>query len=168
MESHELESILELLDEAAKSTTDKFTKGATANDAEFESILQDMKDIAGDVHDTPAIRKVKEQDEECGVPMAMYWTTRQMANWIEEIGFPYYRVMNQLSQLKRLWYFSSSVNSFFKRACASIEWGQISDFWSDPSSTSILHVFEQRRLWRDCADAQARLRLRWSHMWLVP
>ena len=29
--------------------------------------------------------------------------------------------------------------------------------WSDASSTSILHVCEQRRLWRDCADAQARL-----------
>ena len=43
-----------------------------------------------------------------------------------------------------------------------------SDFWSDPSSTSIFHVREQRRLWRDCADAHARLSLRWSHMWLVP
>ena len=38
-------------------------------------------------------------------------------------------------------------------------------FWSDPSSTSIVHVSEQRRLWRDCAGAQARLSLRWSPMW---
>ena len=38
----------------------------------------------------------------------------------------------------------------------------MSDFCSDPSSTSILHVGEQRRLWRDCADAQAHLSLRWS------
>ena len=38
-------------------------------------------------------------------------------------------------------------------------------FWSDPSSTSILHVCEQRRLWRDCVDAQARLSLRWSPVW---
>ena len=30
--------------------------------------------------------------------------------------------------------------------------------------TSILHVCEQRRLWRDCADAQARMSLRWSPM----
>ena len=39
----------------------------------------------------------------------------------------------------------------------------MSDFWSDPSSTrtSILHVCEQRRLWRDCTDAHARLS-RWS------
>ena len=32
-------------------------------------------------------------------------------------------------------------------------------FWSDPSSTSILYVSEQRRLWQDCVDAQARLSL---------
>ena len=32
----------------------------------------------------------------------------------------------------------------------------MSNFLSDPSSTSILHVCEQRRLWRDCADAHAR------------
>ena len=31
----------------------------------------------------------------------------------------------------------------------------MSDFWSDPSSTSILQVFDQRRLWRDFADAKA-------------
>ena len=28
-----------------------------------------------------------------------------------------------LSQLMRLWHFSSSVNSFFKRTCAAIQWG---------------------------------------------
>ena len=38
-------------------------------------------------------------------------------------------------------------------------------FWSDPSSTSILHVCEQQRLWWDWADAQARLSLRRSPMW---
>ena len=56
-----------------------------------------------------------------------------------------------MSQLKRLWHFSSSINS--KCACAAIQWGYMSDFWSDPSSTSILHVCEQRRLWRDWAFA---------------
>ena len=30
-------------------------------------------------------------------------------------------------------------------------------FWSDPLSTSILHMCEQGRLWRDCTDAQAHL-----------
>ena len=38
----------------------------------------------------------------------------------------------------------------------------MSDVWSDPSSTSILYVCKQRRLWRECADAKARLSLRWS------
>ena len=54
-----------------------------------------------------------------------------------------------------LWYFSSSVTSFFKRVCAAFHWGQMFDFWSDPWCTSILHMCEQRRLWRDCVDAQA-------------
>ena len=33
----------------------------------------------------------------------------------------------------------------------------MSDVWSDPSSTFILYVCEQRRIWRDCADAQKYL-----------
>ena len=47
----------------------------------------------------------------------------------------------------RLWHLSPSVNS--KHACAAIHWSYTSDFWSDPSSSSILYVCEQRRLWRD-------------------
>ena len=31
---------------------------------------------------------------------------------------------NQMSHVMRLWYFSSSVNSFFKRACAAIQWAR--------------------------------------------
>ena len=45
----------------------------------------------------------------------------------------------------RLWHFSSSLKSFFKGGCAAIQWGVMSEFWSDPLSTSILHVCEQRR-----------------------
>ena len=33
------------------------------------------------------------------------------------------------------------------------QWGYMSEFWSDSSSTSILHVCEQRRLWRECAGS---------------
>ena len=44
----------------------------------------------------------------------------------------------------------------------------MSDFWSDPSSIFTVYLYEQRRLWRDCADAQARLSLRWSPMRKVP
>ena len=58
-----------------------------------------------------------------------------------------------MGRLKRLWYFLSSVNSFFKRACAAIQWGKMSDFWLDSSSTSILHVCKQQRLWRVCECA---------------
>ena len=71
-----------------------------------------------------------------------------------------------LSRLMRLWYLSPSVNSFFKRAYAAIHWGYTSDFWSDSSSTFI-HMCEQRRLWRDCAslaEAQSRQCLRCSPM----
>ena len=35
------------------------------------------------------------------------------------------------SHVVRLWYFSSCMNSFFKRACAAIQWGWMSDFWLD-------------------------------------
>ena len=49
----------------------------------------------------------------------------------------------QMSHLMRLWHFSSSVNSVFKHTCAAIQWGYMSDVWSDPSSTSVLHVCEQ-------------------------
>ena len=55
----------------------------------------------------------------------------------------------------RLWYFLSSANSFFKRAWPAIQWSEMSDFRLDPSSTSILHLCDQRRLWRDCTVAYA-------------
>ena len=67
---------------------------------------------------------------------------------------------SEMSQLMRLWHFSSSVNSLFKRACAAIQWGWMSDFWPDTLSTSTLQVCEQPRLWRDRADAQAHPSLR--------
>ena len=37
-----------------------------------------------------------------------------------------------MSQLMRLWHFLFSVNSFFKRACAAIQWGYMSDFFVGP------------------------------------
>ena len=81
------------------------------------------------------------------------------------LAFSLSKSLCHICHLMRLWHFSSSINSFFKCTYAAIHWGQMSDFWMDPSSTSILHVCEQRRLWRDCADAQARLSLRWLPMW---
>ena len=37
----------------------------------------------------------------------------------------------------------------------SMQWGSRSKFWSKSSSTSILHVCKQKRLWKDCTDEQA-------------
>ena len=69
-----------------------------------------------------------------------------------------------LSHDMRSWHFSSSVNSVFKRICAAIQWSKMSDVWSNPSSTSMLNVCEQRRLRRDCTDTQSRRSLRWLPM----
>ena len=68
------------------------------------------------------------------------------------------------SHLIRLWYLSSSVNSFFKHTCTAIQLGYMSNFWLDLLSTSILHMCKQQRLWRDCRDVQAHLSLRWLPM----
>ena len=75
-------------------------------------------------------------------------TTINSGWWCKTTNAQFTSLQTQMSQLMKLWYFPSSVNSFFKRACTAIQWGQISDFWSDLSSTSILHVCEERRLWR--------------------
>ena len=48
----------------------------------------------------------------------------------------------------------------FKCAAAAIYSAQISGTWTESSSNFIYIVCEQRRLWRDCADAYARLSLR--------
>ena len=76
------------------------------------------------------------------------------------VGFVMSQLISEMSHVMRLWIFLSSVNSFFKCACAANQWDQMSGFWLDPSSTSILHVCEQRRFWRDFANALARLSLR--------
>ena len=73
-------------------------------------------------------------------------------------------ILEEMSRLMRLWHLSPSVNSILKCPCAAIQCGYTSDFRSDSSSTSILYMFEQQRLGRDCADAQSRLSLRCSPM----
>ena len=55
-------------------------------------------------------------------------------------------INRNISRLMRLWHLSPSVNPIFKHACAAIQCGYMSDFWSDPSSTSIRYVREQRRM----------------------
>ena len=72
---------------------------------------------------------------------------------------------NDMSPVKRICVFEHSVITNFSCACSAIQRGQGSDFLSEGSSWFTACMSEQRRFWRDCADAQARLNLRCSHRW---
>ena len=69
----------------------------------------------------------------------------------------------KVSPVKRICVFEHSVMTNFNCACPAIQRGQRSDFLSEGSSWLTACMSEQRRFWRDCADAQARLNLRCSH-----
>ena len=68
-----------------------------------------------------------------------------------------------LSPVKRICVFEHSVMTNFNCAYPAIQRGQGSGFLSEGSSWFTACMSEQRRFWRDCADAQARLNLRCSH-----
>ena len=68
-----------------------------------------------------------------------------------------------MSPVKRICVFEHSVLTNFNCACPAIQRGQGSGFLSEGSSWLPACLSEQRRFWRDCADAQARLNLRSSH-----
>ena len=68
-----------------------------------------------------------------------------------------------VSPVKRICVFEHSVMTNFNCACPAIQRGQESGFLSEGSSWLTACMSEQRRFWRDCADAQARLNLRCSH-----
>ena len=68
-----------------------------------------------------------------------------------------------LSPVKRICVFEHSVMTNFNCACPAIQKGQGSGFLSEGSSWLTAYISEQRRFWRDWADAQARLNLRCSH-----
>ena len=67
-----------------------------------------------------------------------------------------------LSPVRRICVFELSVMTSFNCACPAIQRGQGSGFLSEGSSWLTACMSEQRRFWRDCADAQARLNLRCS------
>ena len=73
-----------------------------------------------------------------------------------------------MGPVKRICVFEHSVMTSFNCACPAIQRGQGSGFLSEGSSWLTACMSEQRRFWRDCADAQARLNLRCSHRRLVP
>ena len=72
-------------------------------------------------------------------------------------------VNSYMSPVKRICVFEHSVMTHFNCACPAIQKGQGSGFLSEGSSWLSACMSEQRRFWRDCADAQARLNLRCSH-----
>ena len=73
-----------------------------------------------------------------------------------------------MSRVKRICVFEHSVLTNFNCTCPAIQRGQGSGFLSEGSSWLTACMSEQRRFWRDCADAQARRNLRCSHRLQVP
>ena len=67
-----------------------------------------------------------------------------------------------MGPVKRICVFEHSVMTNFNCTCPVIQRGQGSGFLSEGSSWLTACMSEQRRFWRDCADAQARLNLRCS------
>ena len=74
----------------------------------------------------------------------------------------------QMDRVKQICVFEHSVMTNFNCTCPAIQRGQGSGFPSEVSSWLTACMSEQRRFWRDCADAQARLNLRCSHTRQVP
>ena len=70
---------------------------------------------------------------------------------------------DKMSPVKRICVFEHSVITNFNCACPAIQRAQGSGFLFEGSSSLTAYMSEQRRFWRDCADAQARLNLRCSH-----
>ena len=70
---------------------------------------------------------------------------------------------DKMSPVKRICVLEHSVMTNFNCACPAIQRGQGSGFLSEGFSWLTTCMSEQRRFWRDCADAQARLNLRCSH-----
>ena len=77
--------------------------------------------------------------------------------------FQHNEQIKYMSPVKRICVFEHSVMTNFNCACPAIQRGQGSGFLSEGSSWLNACMSEQRRFWRDCADAQARLNLRCSH-----
>ena len=70
---------------------------------------------------------------------------------------------DDMGRVKRICVFEHSVMTNFNCTCLAIQRGLGSGFLSEGSSWLTACMSEQRRFWRDCADAQARLNLRCSH-----
>ena len=71
----------------------------------------------------------------------------------------FWRVSNSVSPL--LW--SEPAEQRLRSACTSTQYGKGSLYPSLRSLNAVEGTCDQRRLWSDCANAQADLSLRWSH-----
>ena len=89
--------------------------------------------------------------------------TKTRHQWENQYGWEKLCCIHRLSPVKRICVFEHSVMTNFNCACPAIQRGQRSGFLSEGSSWLTACMSEQRRFWRDCADAQARLNLRCSH-----
>ena len=58
----------------------------------------------------------------------------------------------------REWYLSHTRKITFKNVCTELSLTQILGYWSRPSSSTMLCLYEQQRIWRNCADAQLYLK----------
>ena len=102
------------------------------------------------------------------MPVYFYDALRSSYRWEGWFNIRRHLPDSYLSPVKRICVFEHSVKTNFNCACPAIQRGQGSGFLSKGSSWLIACMSEQRRFWRDCADAQARLSLRCSHMRWVP
>ena len=82
---------------------------------------------------------------------------------LQAVSKNYIGSVNYMSPVKRICVFEHTAMTNFNCACPAIQRGQGSGFLSKGSSWLTACMSEQRRFWRDCADAQARLNLRCSH-----
>ena len=89
----------------------------------------------------------------------VYMYIKILSYWNKNKNFTFH----YMSPVKRICVFEHSVMTNFNCACPAIQRGQGSGFLSEGSSWLTACMSEQRRFWRDCADAQARLNLRCSH-----
>ena len=106
----------------------------------------------------------------------LLWTddlTSSFLCWLWKKVFMYVKeTWYYLDPVKRICVFEHSVMTNFNCAYPAIQRGQGSvqgsGFLSECSSWLTACMSEQRRFWRDCKDAQARLNLRCSHRRYVP
>ena len=97
-----------------------------------------------------------------GIPSR--WHFRKFADCACRIGSMQNPAVHfYMSPVKRICVFEHSVMTNFNCACPAIQRGQGSGFLSEGSTWLTACMSEQRKFWRDCADAQARLNLRCSH-----